>query len=214
MTFRWTTNGAIVLTASVLCLLPSGLQGKSQYVTPWRTAYPASTLPARMTSAFGAACYICHHPTSTSNAGTCYRTDLAARIAAGRTIQQAIADIDSWDSDGDGVSNHDEILMPRTDGVGGVGYHPGLVGATGTDPCGSNPAVPVTGVRETPPTPPPPCPGDINGDRTVNTSDLLVMLGSFGQSVAPGTSGDLNSDGVVNTLDLTALLGAFGSTCP
>lgn len=61
---------------------------------------------------------------------------------------------------------------------------------------------------------PPPCPGDINGDRAVNTSDLTILLGSFGQSVTPGTGGDFDANGVVNTADLTSLLGAFGTVCP
>lgn len=54
-------------------------------------------------------------------------------------------------------------------------------------------------------------PADINADGAVNTADLTALLGSFGQSVTPGTAGDINGDGVVNTADLTALLGVFGS---
>lgn len=62
--------------------------------------------------------------------------------------------------------------------------------------------------------PPPPCPADINGDHTVNTSDLTALLVRFGQSVPPGTQGDLNNDGIVNTLDLVQLLVQFGQVCP
>ncbi len=58
------------------------------------------------------------------------------------------------------------------------------------------------------------CPGDVNLDQTVNTSDLLVLLANFGQPVRPGTGGDVNNDGVVNTLDLTVMIGAFGQACP
>lgn len=58
------------------------------------------------------------------------------------------------------------------------------------------------------------CPGDLNLDQVVNTSDLLVMLGNFGSGVQAGTGGDLNADGVVNTADLAAFLGAFGQNCP
>ncbi len=61
--------------------------------------------------------------------------------------------------------------------------------------------------------PPPVCVGDINNDHQRNTADLAVLLGSFGQSVAPGTNGDVNNDGVVNTADLLALLGVFGQAC-
>lgn len=62
--------------------------------------------------------------------------------------------------------------------------------------------------------PPPPCTGDLNGDQTVNTQDLTILLGSFGQAVPPGTSGDLTGDGLVATPDLAVLLGAFGHPCP
>ncbi len=61
---------------------------------------------------------------------------------------------------------------------------------------------------------PPPCPTDINHDGVMNTADLLILLGSFGQSVPPGTNGDINGDGQVTTTDLTALLGVFGQSCP
>ncbi len=57
------------------------------------------------------------------------------------------------------------------------------------------------------------CPGDLNTDGTIDTADLVVFLGSFGQTVPPGTAGDLNGDGSVNTSDLTQFLGVFGSQC-
>ncbi len=60
---------------------------------------------------------------------------------------------------------------------------------------------------------PAPCRGDINGDRVVNTADLVLLLGDFGQS-GPGLKGDYNNDGAVNTADLVTLLGAFGAACP
>lgn len=52
--------------------------------------------------------------------------------------------------------------------------------------------------------------GDLNGDGYVNTADLTVMLGNFGQSGKRPSQGDLTGDGVVNTADLTQLLGNFG----
>lgn len=54
-----------------------------------------------------------------------------------------------------------------------------------------------------------PCLGDLNGDSTVDTGDLGILLGAFGNSPA----GDLNDDGITDTTDLGLLLGAFGSAC-
>jgi T5SS/PEP-CTERM-associated repeat protein len=62
--------------------------------------------------------------------------------------------------------------------------------------------------------PPPTCPGDLNGDNVVNTTDLVAFLGRFGSTVPAYTLGDLNGDGQVNTTDLVAFLGRFGRTCP
>lgn len=63
--------------------------------------------------------------------------------------------------------------------------------------------------------PPGPCAADIAepADGTVDTRDLLVLLGSFGQGTAPGAAGDVNYDGVVNTSDLILLLNGFGTLC-
>lgn len=57
------------------------------------------------------------------------------------------------------------------------------------------------------------CPGDINHDGTINTADLVILLGQFG-AVGPGLSADINNDGTVNTTDLVLLLGVFGQNCP
>ncbi len=63
--------------------------------------------------------------------------------------------------------------------------------------------------------PPPPCAGDLNGDRAVNTADLVAFLGQFGQTASPSGSGaDFVADGVVNTADLVFFLGRFGVACP
>lgn len=61
---------------------------------------------------------------------------------------------------------------------------------------------------------PPPCPGDMNGDRLVNTADLAAFLGVFGATVTPNAPGDFNGSGSINTADLALLLGAFGTSCP
>lgn len=58
-----------------------------------------------------------------------------------------------------------------------------------------------------------PLPGDVNGDKAINSSDLVIFLGNFGTSVPPNTGGDNNGDGVVNVNDLTFLLSVFGTAC-
>jgi len=57
--------------------------------------------------------------------------------------------------------------------------------------------------------PTPECPEDINGDGVVNTEDLLILLGNWGN----GGDGDIDDNGVVNTADLLLLLAAWGD-CP
>ncbi len=59
---------------------------------------------------------------------------------------------------------------------------------------------------------PAPCVGDLNGDGTRDTADLVIFLGDFG-TAGPSVS-DLTGDGVVNTADLTRFLGTFGVPCP
>ncbi|MDY7108518.1 MAG: hypothetical protein SYC29_07755 [Planctomycetota bacterium] len=54
-----------------------------------------------------------------------------------------------------------------------------------------------------------PCtPGDVDGDGDVDTADLLLLLGAWGD--CPGCPEDINEDGVVNTADLLILLGNWG----
>lgn len=55
--------------------------------------------------------------------------------------------------------------------------------------------------------PNPNLPGDINGDNTVNITDLSILLTNYGTS---NTSADINSDGAVNVLDLSILLSHYG----
>jgi hypothetical protein len=54
------------------------------------------------------------------------------------------------------------------------------------------------------------CPGDVNGDETVNVTDLLALLAAWGESDVPE---DINDDGIVNVEDLLLLLAAWGD-CP
>jgi hypothetical protein len=58
---------------------------------------------------------------------------------------------------------------------------------------------------------PPPCLGDLDGDRSVGGADLGTLLGAWGSCAA--CPADLNRDGQVNGADIGAMLGAWG-TCP
>lgn len=59
---------------------------------------------------------------------------------------------------------------------------------------------------------PPPCPGDLTGDRNVDGADIGVLLGSWGACTG-ACAADLNADGAVTGADLGVLLGAWGA-CP
>jgi hypothetical protein len=198
----------IVSAAGVMVLATGSARGHNSYVTPWTNAYPTSTLQARMATATGSACNVCHQPPERASAGTCYKDALALRINAGRTISQAIADVDGLDSDGDGVSNHDEITAVRTDLPGQVGYHPGLLGATGTDPCGDFPTAAVSNARETPP---PACRADFNHAGGVTVQDIFDFLTAYFSSAAPA---DINGVGGVTVQDIFDYLTLYFAGCP
>jgi len=55
-----------------------------------------------------------------------------------------------------------------------------------------------------------PCPGDTNGDGTIDGADLAAVLGAWSTT---NQAADLNGDGVVNGADLAMLLGNWGP-CP
>ncbi len=59
----------------------------------------------------------------------------------------------------------------------------------------------------------PPCLGDLNNTGTIDTADLVYLLGRFGQIPSADEPADLNSDGSVNTADLVRFLGRFGTAC-
>lgn len=56
-------------------------------------------------------------------------------------------------------------------------------------------------------------PGDVNGDGSVNSADLDVVRGNWGQTVPPGDSGqgDLSGDGIVNSADLDIIRANWGA---
>jgi hypothetical protein len=59
------------------------------------------------------------------------------------------------------------------------------------------------------------CPGDVNGDWTIDGTDLITLLCSYGMlSGASRESGDLDGDGDVDLSDLAILLTNWGDACP
>lgn len=59
-----------------------------------------------------------------------------------------------------------------------------------------------------------PCPGDIDGDHDVDSTDLSLLLTNFGlPSGATLEDGDVDGDGDVDSTDLSLLLTVFGSSC-
>lgn len=56
------------------------------------------------------------------------------------------------------------------------------------------------------------CPGDVNQDRIVDDSDLLLVLFAFG-AAGSGRAEDVNRDGIVDDADLLIVLFNFGQTC-
>lgn len=58
------------------------------------------------------------------------------------------------------------------------------------------------------------CPGDVNGDCSVNVLDLIELLLCFGQPATPPCdTADIIADGTVNVVDLIELLLNFGEPC-
>jgi hypothetical protein len=51
-----------------------------------------------------------------------------------------------------------------------------------------------------------PCPWDVNGDGTVNVTDILAVIGNWGGS----GEGDVNGDDIVNVTDLLEVVSAWG----
>jgi hypothetical protein len=50
----------------------------------------------------------------------------------------------------------------------------------------------------------PAIPGDLNGDGTVNSNDLAILLNGWGTA-----AGDLNGDGTTDATDMSLLLGGW-----
>lgn len=54
-----------------------------------------------------------------------------------------------------------------------------------------------------------PCDADLDGSGSIDSADLNILLGAFGNS----GEGDLTGDGQTTSADLNILLGAFGTDC-
>ena len=64
---------------------------------------------------------------------------------------------------------------------------------------------------------PPPCPGDINGDRQTDLSDLTLLLSAFGSCTNDAAfvpAADFDGSGCIELSDLSVLLANFGTVCP
>ena len=61
---------------------------------------------------------------------------------------------------------------------------------------------------------PEPLAGDLNGDGAVNSGDLDLVRGSWGDTVEPGTAGDADGDGFVGSSDLDIVRANWGATAP
>ncbi len=59
---------------------------------------------------------------------------------------------------------------------------------------------------------PAPCPEDLSGDGTINSTDLNILLADFG-CAGGGCGGDIDGDGDTDSADLNLLLAAFGQAC-
>lgn len=185
------------------------LVGPSAFAVPsfldaWRAEYPTSTLPAQMDQIAGiGSCAVCHHDPIFGDPGTCYRLDLRVRVQAGMSIEDALREVGPMDSDGDGVPNRVEFLLARTDAPGEIGYHGGLRGPTGNDPC-FKPTMAVTNRNETP------CLADFNRDATADFFDYLDFVAALDVE-SPGA--DVNGDSVIDFFDYLDFVAAFDVGC-
>lgn len=218
--------GVAGVIGSAMLASPPEARATNGVMNAWRTRYPTSTLLAQATAQMGNQCYMCHHPSSTSNPGNCYKDALETRIQGGMSAAAAINAVDALDSDNDGVPNGVEITTARA-GTSAIGYNPGLRGATGTDPCWSNPNAAVSNQLETPPAEPQchgTCSADFDDgsrtgtpDESVTIDDLIYYLGIFEAGDSCGDiddgSGTGTQDQGVGIADLVYFLVRFEAGC-
>lgn len=61
--------------------------------------------------------------------------------------------------------------------------------------------------------PPIVCDGDVNGDLTVDGTDLSIVLGFWGECLQSDCPADITGDGFVDGTDLSVVLGFWGTVC-
>lgn len=123
-------------------------------------------------------------------------------------------------------SSGDYSLLPASPGID-AGNNSAVPPAVVADHAGmprfvDDPSAPDTGVGPAPvidmgayeaQSPPAHCPGDADGNGTVNFADITSVLTNFNIATTPGGEGDANADGVVNFSDVTSVLTNWGSDC-
>ena len=62
--------------------------------------------------------------------------------------------------------------------------------------------------------PPAPCPGDVNGDHTVDFDDLIIVLAHYNETSPIGQNGDTTEDGVIDFNDVITVLANWGPCFP
>lgn len=61
--------------------------------------------------------------------------------------------------------------------------------------------------------PPPICPGDADGNSTIDFADITAALANFGRPGGVAQPGDADGNGTVNFNDITLILGNWGGNC-
>ncbi|MBL9032151.1 MAG: hypothetical protein JNM80_10665 [Phycisphaerae bacterium] len=208
---------ALVLAgaAGLLAAAAIPVQGFPHYLTAWKAKYPTSTIPQRMMTLTGSECNTCHHPPARFLPGSCYRMQLRNLLKIEMLpIEQALDVLDGLDSDGDGVPNGVEILTPRADSPGEIGYHPGLIGPSGTDPCGDDPLEVVTGMLETPAAL---CAANCDGSTAppvLNVNDFACFLNLYAAGDSRANCDASTASPVLNVNDFVCFLNLYAAGCP
>ena len=207
-TARMTTRlfGAVVAASAIAALsLSPSAPATGGLASTWASLYPTS---ASLSNANN--CNLCHSSGSFSSNFNSYGKDIMDQLDGGASESEAIAMVESLDSDADptGSTNLEEI-----DADTQPGWTPGPNNTTWSDGEPSENQEPVPGISgDLDPTL---CTGDIDGNGTVGFSDLTLLLAAWGPCPAPPATcdADIDTSGTVGFSDLTILLAAWGE-CP